>query len=615
MKNFMPFSLPNLIFLIFFIFVFASSVASADTSELMIAFVEGETVVEDRSLTIPGPEAFNAYSNGVNLGFVKGDVWVLVRSSSLEVGQFLTIQPVHLDIIQVYDEGLELVFEGGDRTQSPRGLIAGGYTIAINETIADKNLYIRLSSRNIIQPHIGIEASEYLFKRSLGVALKSALVVSVSLFYLAWAISASFANLNALTVAFGFRLISFIFTLGVHSGIIRQLFGGDILPPQDVAHNISALGYITVAQIFDYFLLKETSHKKAVQAFALVVLLSAMSKFGIFLIGQVSLSLQINNLTALLTLFLGLCLAPLRNAPTLGYQNFPEKRLSRFVPTFYFLLQALPLAGLYGLTAMGSTKYLQYADLAFLNYAIVPGGFILYILARRQKEQSRLQQKLQERADRLQRERQAEAEKRRDIGNLLNMLTHEIKTPLATLQMAHAVGKVDTDILAKTTKAISQAITQADHVEEIERGKSMVQLALVDMNSSVKTAILNSYGELSFDCNVKTNQVSTDPGLLQIILGNLIGNALKYKRQDTVPYIKITESNSGVSITVVNVIDRALQATDRLTEKYYRDPANQGAGGTGLGLYIVQLLCDQLGHELRIEASSTQFSATVSLKS
>ena len=538
----------------------------------------------------------------------------VVNSDLIEPGYFLTIQPVHLDVVQVYDENLEIVFDGGDTVPSPRGLMSGGYTVELGEDLAGKHLYIRLSSRNIIQPYISIDPPEHLFRRSLGVVLTSALAVSVSLFYLAWTISASFSKLNPLTLMFGLRLIVFIFTSGIHSGIIRQLSSADLLPPQDLAHNLSALIYITVAQIFDYFLLKETCHKRGCQTFAIIVLFASVSKFFFFISGQVSSSLQINNFSALFTLLLGLVLALLPNSRQKNSQNFSENKLSRFVPFFYFLLQALPLAGLYALTASGSTRYLEYSDLAFLNYAIVPGGFILYILARRQREQLQLQRHLRERADRLQREKQAEAERRRDINNLLNMLTHEIKTPLATLQMAQAIDRVDDDMLLKTTAAIKQAITQVDHVEELEHGQSMVQMASVDICAAVKKAISNSHRKPSYTFCDESVKVLTDPRLLQVILNNLIGNAFKYCQRGSIPSIYVSRLSDSLSVTVANSIDRELHAPDRLTEKYYRDPTSQGSSGTGLGLYIVQVLCDQLGHDLHIETLGSQFSVTITMK-
>jgi signal transduction histidine kinase len=568
-------------------FGFISNIALSEPAPLMVAIVEAGSVGEEIIDELPTPTGFRRYSNGFNLGFEEQEVWIAVSSSIVSEDHYLTIQPVHLDNIQVYTASRQLLFEGGDTVRSPRSLMAGGYTIPIDDEIEGEALYIRLSSRNIMQPFVSIETAETLFRRSLGVLLTGTVALSISLFYLAWAASVVLTSNNVLTIAFILRLLAFVVTSGIHSGIFRQLAGGEMLPPQDLAHNLSALGYITIAQAFDYFLLRETAHNRIAQAFGLVVVISALAKFGLFASGDVSAALQTNNITALLTLVLGLVLSPLPNGRKQRVMNTETASLSRLVPTFYFMLQAIPLAALFALTALGSSQYLEYADMVFFNYAIVPGGFMVYVLARRQRQQAKLKKDLQEKADRLQRERQAESEKRRDIGNLLNMLTHEIKTPLATLQMAQAVGQVDEDILAKATRAISQAVTQADRVEEIEQGQPLVEAVNVDICAAVKTAATNSYGDLSVDCGDQPISVSTDPGLLQIILSNLITNAQKYSRPGMTPNVKVRSTNKGVSVAMTNGLDRPLQASDRLTEKYYRDPTNQGESGTGLGLYIV----------------------------
>ena len=583
-------------------------------SSLLVALSVGQST-EATSLRIPPEEQFKTFQNGTNLGFQDGFVWIVVDSSIVKQGRYLTIQPVHLDSVEVFTSTGEKLFQGGDTAPSPHGLMTGGYTVAINEDIADKELTIRLSSQNILQPTVSVETAENLFRRSLSVLVPGVVAMALSLSYLAWATSAALSANNALTLAFIIRMFAFFLTSGIHSGIFRQLVGGEMLPPQDVAHNLSALGYITIAQAFDYFLLRETAHKRIVLAFGAVVAAATLTKFVLFIAGEVSASLQVNNLSSLLTLALGLMFAPLPNRRIQQTNKPAELSVSRSVPILYFLLQAIPLAVVFSLTESGSSKYLQYADMAFFNYAILPGAFIVYVLARRQKQQSRLKRRLQENATELKRERQAEFEKRRDIGNLLNMLTHEIKTPLATLQMAQAVGQVDDYILTKTTRAISQAITQADRVEEIERGEPIIETILIDLCAAVESAASKSESNLSVDCADQSIQVLTDPGLFQIILSNLITNGEKYAQAGTTTAVKVQSVTQGAVVTITNALDKPLIESGRVTEKYYRDPTNNGSSGTGLGLYIVQLLCDQLGHRLQINTSARQFTAMITIHS
>ena len=589
----------------------AHSYSQINESSLMLALPSEK---KSSSSLIPPSEEFKPFQNGTNLGFQDSAAWIFVDGSIVKQGQYLSIRPVHLDSIEVFTSVGEKVFKGGDTVHSPRGLVTGGYTVAINEDTVGKDIYIRLSSRNILQPTVSIETAEKLFMRSLRVLVPGAVAMSISLFYLAWATSSALVSNNALTLAFMLRMAAFFITSGIHSGIFRQLVGGEVLPPQDFSHNLSALGYITIAQVFDYFLLRETCYRRIALTFGVVVIMSALTKFGLFISGEVSTSLQVNNATSLLTLALGLLFAPLPNGRLPQSTSDAVPPISRWVPIFYFLLQAFPLAAVIALATTRSSSYLEYADMAFFNYAIVPGAFIVYVLAQRQSQQAQMKRELQQNAINLRRERQAEYEKRRDIGNLLNMLTHEIKTPLATLQMAQAVGQVDDYILTKTTRAIGQAITQADRVEETERGEPTIERIRVDLCAAANSAASGSQGKVSVDCGDRDIHVLTDPGLLQIILNNLITNGLKYSQAGTITAVKVRSVPTGACVIVTNAMDKPLAAGDRVTEKYYRDPTNSSSSGTGLGLYIVKLLCDQLGHQLLIETSAKRFTITVTIQ-
>ena len=148
------------------------------------------------SSMIPPAEEFKPFQNGTNLGFQDSAAWIFVDGSIVKQGQYLSIRPVHLDSIEVFTCVGEKVFKGGDTVHSPRGLVTGGYTVAINEDTVGKDIYIRLSSRNILQPTVSIETAEKLFMRSLRVLVPGAVAMSISLFYLAWATSSALVSNN-----------------------------------------------------------------------------------------------------------------------------------------------------------------------------------------------------------------------------------------------------------------------------------------------------------------------------------------------------------------------------------------------------------------------------------
>ena len=64
-------------------------------------------------------------------------------------------------------------------------------------------------------------------------------------------------------------------------------------------------------------------------------------------------------------------------------------------------------------------------------------------------------------------------------------------------------------------------------------------------------------------------------------------------------------------LCVLNTIaDSAALHIDRVFEPFYRMDART-AGGSGLGLYVVKLLCDRLGWSVKAELNDNVFTATI----
>lgn len=550
------------------------------------------------------------FQNGSSLGFKANPIWFRITLPKYEGLRILSIQPIHLDRISIFTSDGVNIYEGGDTVVSPKSLIANGYTIELSDELSEQNLYIRLQSKNIIQIYFRLNSVDDIFALSLNGSLVSTVAIAVTFFYLAWMLSAFLVARDTLVLIFMLRLFAFFITALIHSGLARQLIFQDTLMPQDWLHNISALTYISIAQAFDYCLLNKTRETKVVQAFGLFVLGSFLFKMYFYLIGSISISLLVNNVTALFTLIIGLVTSVyfyfnkgefVQNEFTLGYK----------IPVFYFLLQSVPLIVLFFLTFSENIDYRPYEDLAFFNYAIVPGGLITYALALKQKQNASLREQLEIERNVFESEWKIELEKRQDMKNLLEMLAHEIRNPLSTLKMAQAVGEVDHALLSKITQNISDVVSQADKANEIERGEKSITKSPIEIALSVQDAVSSSHNSIKFNRTNKRIVVQTDAKLMQIILSNLLSNASKYSPSGSDIEVHLIESHSQVIIKVENLLNRKIHDVTRLQEKYYRDPSGQRESGTGLGLYINKLICDELGYEQRINVTEKTFVVEV----
>ena len=98
-----------------------------------------------------------------------------------------------------------------------------------------------------------------------------------------------------------------------------------------------------------------------------------------------------------------------------------------------------------------------------------------------------------------------------------------------------------------------------------------------------------------------------DPRLIEHILVNLLGNAVKYSPKETDVFIRVTGNGAGVKIMVtdqgVGIPEGALATLfDPFTQVVY--PQVRKRAGTGLGLAITRRLCWMMGGEIDVESVS-----------
>lgn len=538
-------------------------------------------------------DAFAPFRNGANLGFRAEPVWLRVEVAPAAPGdpRYLVIRPIYTDRIEVYraaDPGAPILV-AGDAVNAPLSQQFDGYTVLLPASAGPETYLVRLQTQNLLQPQVDIRRLEDLQRGNLRLVVSVAVAVAATGFYLLWAISAMALDPSPLMAAYILRLAMFVLTLVVHSGALRVLTHAEITPAQDQMHNATALAYMTMAQVFDYLLLRERGRTRLLTLFGAAVVVLSAAKGALFLSGQVSGALQLNNLSALVTLALGLAAA--------GWSARGARSalsISRASIIGYFLLQAVPLAVLMLAGLVSARPLGPLMDLVFLNYAIVPGAYVTYLLFRRQQQITRQRAKLETRALLLRTEAAAEAQKRAQMGDLLRMLTHEVKTPLSTLQMAQTLGVLDAQTLDTAIGTIDHVLQQCDRVEEIEGGGLLVCPVEIDLAEALQRAA-RAAGVALILPEAPGVSVRADGNLLQIVLTNLLNNADKYRAAGRPIEARIDSGAQGVTLAISNAVPaRAMPDPQKMFEKYYRHRSALARPGTGLGLYIVRQLCRRM---------------------
>ena len=111
----------------------------------------------------------------------------------------------------------------------------------------------------------------------------------------------------------------------------------------------------------------------------------------------------------------------------------------------------------------------------------------------------------------------------------------------------------------------------------------------------------------------KTNAlVFSDSKWLEFILGQIVNNSIKYKRNIKNSYIKISIRDEKTKVILI-IEDNGIGIKETDIKQVF-DKSFTGENGrvrsksTGMGLYIAKNMCERLGHTIKIESSVNKYT-------
>ncbi|QDG52902.1 response regulator [Persicimonas caeni] len=206
-------------------------------------------------------------------------------------------------------------------------------------------------------------------------------------------------------------------------------------------------------------------------------------------------------------------------------------------------------------------------------------------------------------------------------SNFLRLVSHELRTPVAALQLQLAVLQED-DSLGETSRKmvermgssmerLTRLIDSLLQRTSIESGNLVTNYAQVDPSELVADLVdemapdAHRRGlELRFEPSPEASSVYTDPHLLELILSNLIGNALRYTDEGLVEIGVVEEDREyrfWVSDTGPGI---APEDRVRLFEPFERgdESRERQLPGAGLGLALVRDMTEALGGRIELDS-------------
>jgi signal transduction histidine kinase len=188
-------------------------------------------------------------------------------------------------------------------------------------------------------------------------------------------------------------------------------------------------------------------------------------------------------------------------------------------------------------------------------------------------------------------------------------ITHELKTPISvaklnleTLQRYQLDEEKQKKLIRMTLQETSRLDTLINNIlvsSQLEGGGYVFSKEELDFSSLFKDCVREAksrYPERVFAEDIKPEiEIGGDPLLLQLMISNLVENAVKYSSKEKPITCKLDKAGNTV---VLNIIDEGIGIRDdektKIFEKFYRtgNESTRKTQGTGLGLYLCRKIAE-----------------------
>ena len=218
----------------------------------------------------------------------------------------------------------------------------------------------------------------------------------------------------------------------------------------------------------------------------------------------------------------------------------------------------------------------------------------------------------------------------------LNSVTHELKTPIASIKLYLETLKSRDlteekrqefyDIMladsARLLNTVDQVLTAS---RTHERRQSLRNITKIDLNellqesiSIIKSRYNLSNSEIIFPESEAKIEISGDRNELQSAFTNLLDNAVKYSKETVKVTVKLkTLNKDNVLIRIKDEgIGIAQNELKRVFKRFYRvvNIATQKKKGTGLGLFIVESVIKSHGGKISVESDGEGKGTTFTIQ-
>ncbi len=209
-------------------------------------------------------------------------------------------------------------------------------------------------------------------------------------------------------------------------------------------------------------------------------------------------------------------------------------------------------------------------------------------------------------------------------NDFINNMTHEFKTPLATISLAvdalrnekvvndRVKGEYFTGIIKEENRRMNKQVETILQASLLDRQEQQLNLRSLHAHVIIQEAMENFHlqlegkgGNSELQLNAKNDLIRADEVHLMNIITNLIDNAVKYSKENLL--IRIVTHSTAKSLVIRiedNGIGMSKETQRRIFEKFYRAHTGNlhNVKGFGLGLSYVKTIVEAHHGKIKVDS-------------
>lgn len=203
--------------------------------------------------------------------------------------------------------------------------------------------------------------------------------------------------------------------------------------------------------------------------------------------------------------------------------------------------------------------------------------------------------------------------------DFISNVSHELKTPLATMQNYATLLKSPdlteekrfeyADAIMTSTKRLSDLITNILKLNKLENQQIFPEFKDYNLSEQLCECLLsfeNIWEQKNIEIETDIEEdviVHSDPELLSLAWNNLLSNAFKFTDENGKVLVSLTTDEQKISVSIKDTGCGMTKSTgEHIFDKFYQGETSHSTQGNGLGLSLVKRVIDIVKAQISVQS-------------